>query len=387
VTQKVGSLHRVRNIRMPVQRELWGRAAGRCQFNGCNRLVYKSPVTQESLNLAEMAHIYSFSPQGPRGQGPFKRTPALLNEVGNLLLVCHDCHKKIDKHKDGGRYAPALIRQWKIEHERRIAVVTSVALRKKSAVVLYGANIGDERSPLHPTTAAWAMFPSWYPADENPIQLGMSWEGKDDQIDYWGTEEKNLLTGFERFVAPRVASGDHFSIFGFAPIPLLIRLGTLFTDKIAAQVYQLHREPQQSWQWSKKGNAVDYQVIPPTTFKYAPALVISLSGGISHDRIISILGRRVSIWELTIREPHNDFLSTKVQLSKFRETARRLMVEIALKHGQQSPLAIFPAMPVAAAVELGRIRMPKADMPWVIYDHNNKTRSFIKALEITGGSA
>jgi hypothetical protein len=387
VTHKAGFFHPVRNIRMPIQRELWGRAAGRCQFSGCNRLVYKSPITQESVNVAEMAHIYSFSPHGPRGHGPFKRIPALLNESGNLLLVCHDCHKKIDKHKDGGRYAPDLIRQWKIEHERRIALVTGIAPRRKSTVVLYGAKIGDERSPLQHDLAEWAMFPNWYPADEHPIQLGMTWEGKDDQIDYWGTEEKNLMTAFERYVVPHIAVGEHFSVFGFAPIPLLVRLGTLFTDKIAAQVYQLGREPQQSWQWSARDKAVYYRVIRPSSFKYAPALIISLSARISHERVTSILGKRVSVWELTVREPHNDFLRTKAQLSKFRETARRLMVEIARKDGQQIPLAIFPALPVATAIELGRIRMPKADMPWVIYDHNNKTRSFIKALEITGGSA
>jgi hypothetical protein len=62
------------------------------------------------------------------------------------------------------------------------------------------------------------------------------------------------------------------------------------------------------------------------------------------------------------------------------------MVQIAEKHGNDVPLCIFPAMPVAAAVELGRIRMPKADMPWVVYDYNNKMRAFVKALEISGGS-
>lgn len=61
------------------------------------------------------------------------------------------------------------------------------------------------------------------------------------------------------------------------------------------------------------------------------------------------------------------------------------MVDIKEKHGQQTALHIFPAMPVACAVELGRIRMPKADMPWFIYDQNNKQKKFINALEISGG--
>jgi hypothetical protein len=62
-----------RYIKKEVERELWARAAGRCQFNGCNRPLYKSPVTQEKVNISEKAHIYSFSEKVPRGWGPFKK--------------------------------------------------------------------------------------------------------------------------------------------------------------------------------------------------------------------------------------------------------------------------------------------------------------------------
>lgn len=85
-----------RYIKKEVERELWARAAGRCQFHGCNRLLYKSPITQERVNISEKAHIYSFSEVGPRGWGPFKRNHDNLNNLDNLMLMCHDCHKTID---------------------------------------------------------------------------------------------------------------------------------------------------------------------------------------------------------------------------------------------------------------------------------------------------
>ena len=59
-----------RYVKRTVERELWARAAGHCQFDGCNRLLYKSPVTQERINISEKAHIYAFSEAGPRGRGP-----------------------------------------------------------------------------------------------------------------------------------------------------------------------------------------------------------------------------------------------------------------------------------------------------------------------------
>ena len=83
-----------------------------------------------------------------------------------------------------------------------------------------------------------------------------------------------------------------------------------------------------------------------------------------------------------LEQPHNDFLKSRDQLSQFRETVRRLIVDIGKAHGKSTPLSIFPAMPVACAVDLGRVRMPKADGPWVIYDQNNTHGKFIRALEI-----
>ena len=61
-----------RHIKHEDQRELWARAAGRCQFDGCNKIVYQSPLTKEAVNIGQQAHIYSFSEDGPRGWGIFK---------------------------------------------------------------------------------------------------------------------------------------------------------------------------------------------------------------------------------------------------------------------------------------------------------------------------
>src|SRR5688572_10464005 len=107
-----------RHISVPVQCMLWGRAAGRCEFSGCNEPLWKSSVTQESVNIAEKAHVYAFSGEGPRGNRGIKA--GVINSAENLILVCHQCHRKIDRHKDGGRYTAALLRRMKAEHEARI---------------------------------------------------------------------------------------------------------------------------------------------------------------------------------------------------------------------------------------------------------------------------
>jgi hypothetical protein len=61
---------------------------------------------------------------------------------------------------------------------------------------------------------------------------------------------------------------------------------------------------------------------------------------------------------------------------------RSLLDKIKAIHGQRSLLHIFPATSVAAAIELGRVRMPKADMPWQLYDQANARGGFVPALRI-----
>jgi SMODS-associated and fused to various effectors sensor domain len=371
-----------RSVGQTISNMLWGRAAGRCQFPGCNKPLWKSSVTQERVNIGQRAHIWSFSSDGPRGHEGIDATD--LNSIQNLMLVCHECHQKMDHRKDGGRYTVALLQESKTRHEARIELVTGIDPSRRSHVLLYGANVGDHSSPLSFQLAAGAMFPDRYPAESRPITLGMinsAW--KDRDAEFWKIEETNLRRQFDEKVRARLATGDieHLSVFGFAPQPLLILLGSLLTDITPVDVYQLRREPQ-GWKWADAHIDVELIVDRPAEPKSDPALVLSLSATITTDRIRAVLGDAASCWTLTLPRRHNDWLQTRDELRAFRQALRPLLDQIKAVHGQTALLHIFPAMPVAAAVELGRVRMPKADMPWCIYDQLNDSGGFIHALTL-----
>ena len=360
---------------------LWGRAAGRCEFAGCNRPLWRSPVTQEGVNLAEKAHIYAFSPRGPRGSTAIPRSA--LNRLQNLLLVCHDCHVTIDRTPDLlERYPAARLLQWKAEHEERVELATSVGPDKRSHVVIYGANIGDHRSPLRFEAAAESLFPDRYPAADRPIALGMTNSALGDgDPRFWEREAENLRSLFDRRIREPRADGHlgHLSVFALAPQPLLIYLGSLLVDIDAADVYQLHREPP-TWRWADEEDPIKLHVREPPETDGPPALVLSLSATIDSSRIRAV-DPALCIWELSIDLPHNDFLKHRSTLRAFRQAMRALLDRIKAAHGQDAELAIFPAMPIACAVELGRVRMPKADLPWIIYDQLPK-RGFVPALRV-----
>lgn len=372
-----------RYVPHPVQCLLWGRAAGRCEFAGCNKPLWKSSVTQARVNIAEKAHIYAFSDDGPRGNQEI--TAAELNDLGNLMLVCHESHREIDAKRDGGRYPAALLQQMKASHEERIELVTGIDAGKKSHVLLYGANVGDHSSPLSFDEAAPALFPERYPAADSAIELSAlnsSMSERDDA--FWSGETMNLRRKFEHRVRERLAVGDiqHLSVFALAPQPLLVLLGSLLGDIVPADVYQRHREPP-TWKWPPVPATPPFGVLAPEEAASGPpALVLALSGEVTSDRITSILGADANIWTVTVSRPHNDLMKSREQLSRFRALMRTVLDQIKAAHGQNTLLHVFPAASVSAAVELGRIRMPKADMPWRVYDQVNALGGFVPALSI-----
>ena len=371
-----------RHIKLPVQLMLWGLASGRCQFDGCNKRLWQNSVTKEQVNISQKAHIWSFSANGPRGNEGIDNEH--INDLRNLMLVCHECHKLIDEDKEGKKYSVSLLSKMKKNHEERIDLATSISPNKKSHILLYGANIGEHTSPVSYKAAVEAIFPDYYPAEHHAFELGLVHSPiKDHDDGYWCFEKQALEGNFNNTVRSRLISGDirHLSVFGLAPQPLLIFLGKLLSDIPESKVYQRHREPQ-TWRWQDDDLSTQFSVIEPEHIKPMVALNISLSATIDNSRIEQVLGVDVSIWKLTVPQPHNDFMRSASQLQKFRKNFRALMDKIKSKHGHDTTLHIFPAVPVSVAIEIGRTWMPKADMAMVLYDEIKKRNGFVKAFNL-----
>lgn len=112
------------------------------------------------------------------------------------------------------------------------------------------------------------------------------------------------------------------------------------------------------------------------------ALKLGVSAHIDDDRITSVLGDDVSIWSLSAKNANNDVLRTPEDLSLWRRQVRAVLEAIKDKHGGGQMIHVFPAIPVSAAVELGRVWMPKAHPPMRVYDHNWALGGFRQTLDI-----
>lgn len=349
-------------------RTLWGKAAGRCEYEGCNKLLYQDEVTSENINGAFVAHIVAAAPGGERGD---KELSALLfDDIDNLMLLCHEHHRLID-HERAESHGVDRLRAMKKKHEDRIKTLTEIDFSRKSIPITYGANIGNQRVVISKKELAEAMVPDNYPSGTLVNLEHRDSSIYDSKPIYWEMEAEQLNQKFLESIRPLVGKEeiDCFSVFALAPQPLLVKLGTMLSDLHKVKVYQKHREPD-TWKWQAITKPNPMKIMRPEDTSKTPVLIFSLSANAISARVRKRFGVEASIWEVTAEKPDNDMLRSADQLAEFRTLAREVLAEINAS-SQADSIKVFMAMPAACAIELGRVWMPKADKAMVLFDKNN----------------
>lgn len=98
---------------------LFAESAGYC----CNPLC-RTPLFSEDrdYHIAEIAHIISAGAKGPRANEALSSLD--LSQFDNLILLCPNCHTRIDKDEDF--YPEEMLAGWKQDHGGRIRDVLSI---------------------------------------------------------------------------------------------------------------------------------------------------------------------------------------------------------------------------------------------------------------------
>ena len=356
------------------RRALWGRGAGVCYM--CHRPLTGDLLTgKDELNLGYVAHIVGAVSEGPRGDK--EHSGLLVDSIDNLMLLCNDHHRVIDHPQHWQDYPEELLLRIKRKHEAKVAIVTQIPPDRKTTVVLFGAGIGDHDSALNPERAKNAVLPERYPDHRDPTILGMdNLVTRDQEALYWKVQIENLRRQYLRRVKTRIEDGDvsHLSVFALAPQPLLIELGRLLGDITPADVFQLQREPA-GWRWNVDQAPLDlvHDELPGAGADIG--LIIGLSATVDFSRARAVIPG-APVYRLSIAEPRRDCIGTKEDLARLRAELRSIFNTISQSHGRGARIHLFPAVPVSAAVEIGRVWMPKADLPMTIYDEHRDKGGF-----------
>ena len=365
-----------------VQSALWARAAGRCQYRGCNQDLVGDLISgNDEALFGFIAHIVADSATGPRGDPV--RSPRLAKSLDNLMLLCSVHHKLIDVDDLHGHPEPLLLAM-KAEHEARVALLAGIDEDRASHVLRFGASIGTNEALVSTRAIFTAMPPDHHPASQQTIDLEMTGHAfTDADPAFWTLQQVNMQRNFAARVAGRIERQEvrHLSVFALAPQPLLIELGRLLCDIVPMVVHQRHREPA-TWTWQRDCPTIRYYRDEPARDRTgAVALKLGVSATITDDRIKRVLGEEAAIWSLCAGAPHNDIVRCPEDQAAYRKALRSLFDAIKARHGDTVTVHVFPALPASLAVETGRVWMPKADPELRIYDQQRE-KGFVPALTI-----
>lgn len=88
-----------------------------CAYPDCTEPLI-APGTEKSdvAILGHVCHIYARSDNGPRGKSDL--TDEERDSYSNLILLCRNCHARIDNQHD--TYPADTLKQWKREHEAKV---------------------------------------------------------------------------------------------------------------------------------------------------------------------------------------------------------------------------------------------------------------------------
>jgi len=366
--------------------KLWVKSAGRCEFSGCNKPVWRNDLTLGDGNFGEIAHIIGSSEDGPRGN---KDSANLQIKFSNLILLCQQCHKEIDDNED--KYPAELLTRWKQKHEDRIEIQTRYPEEiHKSTVLLFSVNIGERTTPINPEAYRNAMFPK-FPANEKEIRIAKDDFNGHNDIEYWQAFAKDIRGKIKWYFDAGIDEEEvkHLSVFAIGPMPLLMFLGKCIGDTVTADLYQRHRhiaDTNHIWSWPKEEEDIEtcYIVnsIRANENDINVAIVLSLSGKIRGDRYEQLVSENFSVYEITIEEPSIHFLNSRKQLDGFSREYRKLLNKIQATHGDSCNISIIPAVPAPIAVECGRVLLPKSDPEIFVYEYDDSQDRFRRVLKV-----
>jgi len=321
----------------------------------------------------EYAHIIADSEDGPRGN---TQSPIYAGDIDNIIILCPTCHTKVDKNLSF--YTIDYLRKMKKDHEDKVNRLLNSLENKEALIVKYASPIGRNRPVIDENKMDEAIRESGYISSKLPIDLNPNNTAFNDSSNhFWQIELEQLRGNFSNELVGLQKRREikPILLFAIAPQPLLIQLGVLFNDLSDVHVFQKRREPD-TWTWNKKADDIVFKITAPKEKHTIIAVNLSLSDTITTDRIHAVLGNQVSVWTITHDSPHNDFITHPKHLKALRKTFRDLFRQVREFHGQSAVLNVFPACPVSASVEFGRVWMPKVDATLKLYDHNKATNRF-----------
>jgi hypothetical protein len=348
------------------KRRVWVRCGGRCVI--CNRYLLEEHLESGDAvrSVGEVAHVAGESPKGPRG---ISRYIGLRqrNDEANLILLCPTDHRSADKRRLADPiYTEEYLFRLKATHEAFVRFATGLRDTNKTTIVRAFGDVRGAPGNVPVADAAMAVMrhslrtPRYLP---DPRGIGQEVDlhrvPQPGDPTYWSTAILQIDDDLER-VHKAITAGDtdHVSLFAITLVPLLVAIGNRLDDTVPLDVYEKHRTTQ-SWSWDPDAPPVAFVASVPDGVPddaVEACLIINASGTIHSHELPEHL-RELAVFTVEPGggvPPSTSTFDNHETLVSFTSALVDLFSTIEATSKTIRRLHVFAAVPVSAAVTLGR---------------------------------
>jgi len=375
------------SIKPSVRERVWGRAAARCVL--CSKWLIDERQFWHAIPVGQLAHNVAATngENSPRGDSAKPRVER--NAESNLLLLCNDCHRTIDSSTYRDKFTVDFLTEKKAEHERRVREVTNFATLRPSTVIRLTAAVRGTVGPATDEQVSEALRHSGLTgmgADTRTgvFDIDLRYDENDPWV--WDASKKQIDAAVAR-AQEAVAAQDTgvLAVFAIAPIPTLAYLGAALDDKTETRLFQRRRDDSvDAWSWTlDRPSASTFESsVPDNADETASDVVafIEVTGPIESSRLHDDLRLMPAARLRAATGMGSDAIGSPADLAAFGSAWRGLLADIELHYPRATRIHVVAAVPVTAAIALGRHRMRAAHPAFVVYQRIGDT--YIPGMEI-----
>lgn len=358
---------------------LWGRAAGRCGVPTCRIELFAEATDYDPIVvIGDIAHIEAASDRGPRANP--KRSKGARDEYDNLILLCKNCHARLDGQKRSNSVES--IKRLRQDHEAWVRANLPERGRSRlgwQAVFLQGFRPIDQEAAITTISPDHAMARQIISGERDVEE---SWEQVYARI---GTQVTRLFQAGD-------TADCRVAVFPLAPVSSCITLGYLLTNRPRVRLFQYHRD-EQNWRWHSDSPGTDHVSVEGLTRssiakKGDVAICFGISASVTAHQIRELKRHFIGRITVTVSSPSTAWLRSERQLSDLARVGRDTFERCAQLFPRASRWHLFCAVPAPVAVSLGQQLNPTMCPAVQLYEFNRARRLNYTASVVlnTGGA-
>ena len=313
--------------------------------------------------IGEIAHVTAAADDGPRAAPELDA--AQRNKYDNLMLLCQNCHARIDGQT--GYYTVARLQEIKQAHEAWVRA--SLPERGKSRTGWTALALrGDHTLDL--ATAADALSPDFIIAPPRILQVLTD-------PDDWQAVDAIIAAEARQLLAEGDAFDQRIAIFPLAPVSACISLGYHLTSRPNVRLFQHHRD-ERNWAWPRLPAPAEELAV--TGVEGAPSGADAVTflfhfSSVITDEVLAEAGAPLSARiDFRIPEPGTGWLRHQSQIILATQEVRRAFEVAMRRFADAASWHLFFAGPAPVAVAIGQQLNPTMYPKTQLYEYRHKER-------------